>query len=162
MSFSRHKEIYRSDVVALAKGRTSLAAASPSSAPGCGQVECSSSMSFRRHKEIYRSDVVGPAKRRASLAAASSSAHACRQVECSSSMSFTRHKEIYRSDTSGRSKGRQLSLSPLPHRLDEFPVGYSWRVALQQSPLPLYQPRLILRLRSVDGKNFFRPGPGVS
>ena len=162
MSFSRHKEIYRSDVVALAKGRTSLAAAS-SSAHACRQVERGSSMSFLRHTEIYRSDVVGLGKRRTSLpASSSSSAPGCGQVEPSSSMSFRRHKEIYRSDIAGRSKGRQLPLSPLPHRLDEFPVGYSWRVALQQSPLPLYQPRLIVRLRSVEAKNFFRPGAGVS
>jgi len=24
--------------------------------------------------------------------------------------------------------------------MDEFPAGYSWRVALQQSPRPLHQP----------------------
>jgi len=42
------------------------------------------------------------------------------------------------------------------------PVGYSWRVALQQSPLPLHQPRLIVRQRSVGGKNYFRPGAGVA
>jgi hypothetical protein len=30
------------------------------------------------------------------------------------------------------------------HPLDEFPVGYSWQVALQQSPLPLRQlPRIV-------------------
>ena len=93
-------------------------------------------MSFVRHKEIYRSDIVALVNSRASLAV-SSSRPGCRQVERGSSMSFLRHKEIYRSDIAARSKGRQLSLSPLPHRLDEFPVGYSWRVALQQSPLPL-------------------------
>jgi hypothetical protein len=47
------------------------------------------------------------------------------------------------------------------HRTDESPVGCSWRVALQQSPLPLNQLRLIVRKRSVEGKNFFRPGAGV-
>jgi len=30
----------------------------------------------------------------------------------------------------------------LAHRADESPVGYSWRVALQQSSLPLHQSRL--------------------
>ena len=40
--------------------------------------------------------------------------------------------------------GSGRKLSPPAHRLDEFPVGYSWRVALQQSPLPLYQPELIV------------------
>jgi hypothetical protein len=73
-------------------------------------------------------------------------------------MSFLRHKEIYRSDEGLR--GRQHA-RPRPHRLDEFPVGYSWRVALQQSPLPLHQPRLIVRKHSVEGKNHFRPGAGV-
>jgi len=161
MSFSRHKEIYRSDVVALVNSRPSLVVSS--SRPGCRQVERGSSMSFLRHKEIYRSDIVALEKRRTSPTAASCpSTPGCGQVEPSSSMSFRRHKEIYRSDIAGRSKGRQLPLSPLPHRLDEFPVGYSWRVALQQSPLPLYQPRLIVSLRSVEGKNFFSPGPGVS
>jgi hypothetical protein len=47
----------------------------------------------------------------------------------------------------------------LTHRVDESPVGYSWRVALQQSPLPLHQPRLIVGERSVEGKNFFDPAP---
>jgi len=70
-------------------------------------------------------------------------------------MSFLRHKEIYRSDGAETLRGRQRELSPPPHRLDEFPVGYSWRVALQQSPLPLRQPRLIVHIRSVDGKNLF-------
>ena len=74
-------------------------------------------------------------------------------------MSFPRHKEIYRSDEQLRE--RQRSYRPCPHRLDEFPVGYSWRVALQQSPLPLHQPRLIVYKQSVEGKNLFRPGAGV-
>jgi hypothetical protein len=43
------------------------------------------------------------------------------------------------------------------HRADESPAGCSWRVALQQSPLPLNQPRLIVRKRSVEGNNFFVP-----
>ena len=76
-------------------------------------------------------------------------------------MSFLRHKEIYRSDDGPQLWERQFTCRPRPHRLDEFPVGYSWRVALQQSPLPLHQPRLIVRNRSVDGKNFFRLGAGV-
>jgi hypothetical protein len=84
-------------------------------------------------------------------------------------MSFLRHKGIYRSDEQVTAMGsvveklrrRQASCRPLTHRLDEFPVGYSWQVALQQSPLPLHQPRLIVELRSVEGKNYFRPGAGV-
>lgn len=77
-------------------------------------------------------------------------------------MSFPRHKEIYRSDEGLRLRERQDTCRPRPHRVDEFPVGYSWRVALQQSPLPLHQPRLILRKQSVEGKYSFRPGAGVA
>ena len=77
-------------------------------------------------------------------------------------MSFLRHREIYRSDEGLMEWERQRLLSPPAHRLDEFPVGYSWRVALRQSSLPLHQPRLIVRERSVEGKNYFRPGAGLS
>lgn len=78
-------------------------------------------------------------------------------------MSFLRHTEIYRSDDEEVMKWERQPLLPLPaHRLDEFPVGYSWRVALRQSSLPLHQPRLIVGERSVEGKNYFRPGAGVS
>src|ERR1700730_1703855 len=60
-------------------------------------------------------------------------------------MSFLRHREIYQvsEPTFGvrpwleRARPRGHALT---HRLDESPVGYSWRVALQQSPLPLHQP----------------------
>ena len=65
-------------------------------------------------------------------------------------MSFLRHREIY--------QVRELSFADelllkrarprghaLAHRLDESPVGYSWRVALQQSPRPLHQPLPTLR-----------------
>src|SRR5215470_11029115 len=68
-------------------------------------------------------------------------------------MSFRRHMEIYRIDGVSECWERQAELSLPAHRIDEFPVGYSWRVALQQSPLPLHQPRLILLRRSVEGKN---------
>ena len=63
----------------------------------------------------------------------------------------------YRHNLNSGERRRQLELTPSPHRVDEPPVGYSWRVALQQSPLPLHQLRLILNMRSVDGKDFFRP-----
>jgi len=81
-------------------------------------------------------------------------------------MSFLRHQEPHQPD-------EQLQASDLlnerarpfghalAHRADESPVGYSWRVALQQSPLPLNQLRLIVSKRSVEGNNFFRPGAGV-
>ena len=59
-----------------------------------------------------------------------------------SGMSFLRHREIYQSDV------RFFMGSgtwPLPiHRLDEFPTGYSWQVALPQSLLPLRRPVLML------------------
>jgi hypothetical protein len=75
-------------------------------------------------------------------------------------MSFLRHRGIFQSDELFRLRERQAMVTrrSQPHRLDEFPVGYSWRVALQQSPLPLHQPRPIVKQRSVEGKNFFRPG----
>ena len=65
-------------------------------------------------------------------------------------MSFLRHREIYQ--VSEPSFPDELLLErarpsdhALTHRLDESPVGYSWRVALQQSPLPLHQPLPTLR-----------------
>ena len=80
-------------------------------------------------------------------------------------MSFLRHKGIFQSDELLRLRERltiRCTSRSQAHRLDEFPAGYSWRVALQQSPLPLHQPRLILRQRSVEGKNFFRTGKPVA
>jgi hypothetical protein len=64
-------------------------------------------------------------------------------------MSFLRHREIYQ--VSQRSNAEFLVERARPsghapsHRLDESPIGYSWRVALQQSPLPLHQPKPTLR-----------------
>ena len=42
-------------------------------------------------------------------------------------MSFARHKEIFRSDGGilKTEPGRDLGGRPRPHRLDEFPTGYS-------------------------------------
>src|SRR5262249_26842022 len=75
-------------------------------------------------------------------------------------MSFLRHKGIFQSDEL-LSLREQLTIPctsrSRSHRLDEFPVGYSWRAGLHQSPLPLRQPRLILWQRSVEGKGFFEP-----
>ena len=65
-------------------------------------------------------------------------------------MSFLRHREIYQvlepslPDLLFIERARP-SGHALTHRLDESPVGYSWRVALQQSPLPLHQPPATLR-----------------
>ena len=76
-------------------------------------------------------------------------------------MSFLRHWEIYRSDEWLDLRERRRK-PPLPaHRLDEFPIGYSWRVALQHCPFPLHRSRLIVEQRSIDGKNYFRPGATV-
>ena len=76
-------------------------------------------------------------------------------------MSFLRHTETHQPDERLRKRARPEGHA-LAHRYDESPVGYSWRVALQQSPLPLHQPRLIVGERSVEGKNFFQPGAGGS
>jgi hypothetical protein len=81
-------------------------------------------------------------------------------------MSFLRHREPHQPDEQLPAKD-QLDERARPfghalaHRADESPVGYSWRVALQQSPLPLNQPRLIVSKRSVEGNNFFCLGAGV-
>ena len=50
--------------------------------------------------------------------------------------SFLRHGEIYPCDEGAISRPRPLIA------VDESPAGYSWQVALQQSPLPLHQPEL--------------------
>jgi len=64
-------------------------------------------------------------------------------------MSFLRHREDYQVSELGlrdeNGRGRDRCGHALAHRLDESPVGYSWRVALQQSPLPLHQPAATLR-----------------
>ena len=80
-------------------------------------------------------------------------------------MSFLRHKGIFQSDELSRSRERltiRCTSRSQAHRLDEFPTGYSWRVALRQSPLPLRRSRLILGQKSVDGKDFFRTGEAVA
>ena len=77
-------------------------------------------------------------------------------------MSFLRHRETHQSEEGSSKKRARPVGHALAHRIDESPVGYSWRVALQHCPLPLGQPRLIVRERSVEGKNFFRPGRRVS
>ena len=53
-------------------------------------------------------------------------------------MSFLRHTETHQ--TILNVKGRDQVSHALTHPSDESPVGYSWRVALQQSSLPLHQP----------------------
>ena len=72
-------------------------------------------------------------------------------------MSFLRHQETHQSDDLQCKRARR-NRHALAHRADESPVGCSWWVALQHSPIPLNQPRLIVGERSVEGKNFFRPG----
>ena len=47
---------------------------------------------------------------------------------------------------------RQTGCRSRAHPLDEFPVGYSWRVALQQSPLPLRQPPRIVGATVISGQ----------
>src|SRR5712691_7621604 len=73
-------------------------------------------------------------------------------------MSFLRHWEIYRVRKT-LVRERQTARRSRAHPLDEFPVGYSWRVALQQSPLPLRQLRRIVRETVNQGKNFLSRQP---
>ena len=74
-------------------------------------------------------------------------------------MSFLRHLEIYQvsehrlRDT--ELKRARPDAAPLLIQLDESPVGYSWRVALQQSPLPLHQPLLLCDDRLATCKKAF-------
>ena len=77
-------------------------------------------------------------------------------------MSFLRHKEIYQ--VSHTLCADNLSLEraqphdrALAHRLDESPVGYSWRVALQHCPFPLHQPAVTLRQWRAELQVFCRP-----
>jgi hypothetical protein len=56
---------------------------------------------------------------------------------------------------------RQIVRRSRAHPLDEFPVGYSWRVALQQRPLPLRQLRRIVRETVNQGKNFLSGQPNA-
>jgi len=72
-------------------------------------------------------------------------------------MSFLRHWEIYRVRALVRE--RQTARRSRAHPLDEFPVGYSWRVALQQCPLPLRQPPRIVSGTVISGKNFLSRQP---
>jgi hypothetical protein len=64
-------------------------------------------------------------------------------VSLGASMSFFRHEEIFRPmwDSCWRSLAATTAAAPT-HRLDEFPAQ---RVGLHQSPLPLHQPRTILK-----------------
>ena len=75
-------------------------------------------------------------------------------------MSFLRHQEIYQVSEhcfGARELKRARPLGhALAHRLDESPVGYSWRGALQQSPLPLRQPAATLRQSSGEMQDSIR------
>ena len=80
-------------------------------------------------------------------------------------MSFLRHREIYQVSEHRFRDGEMKRARPRghapTHRLDESPVGYSWRVALQQSPLPLHQPSATLRQSPGDlqdrSRQFYGP-----
>ena len=78
-------------------------------------------------------------------------------------MSFLRHDEIYRSDVGGKTilslkpsrasrwsaptqnKGRGSDPAPFPSSAMSLGSAIPWRVALQQSPPPLYRPESILQ-----------------
>jgi len=73
-------------------------------------------------------------------------------------MSFLRHQETHQSGDLQWKRARPDG-NALAHQDDESPVGYSWRVALQQSPLPLHQPAATLQqwrgeLQERDRYNF--------
>src|SRR5258705_1554631 len=68
-------------------------------------------------------------------------------------MSFLRHWEIYRVSTLLRE--RQTGRRSRAHPLDEFPVGYSSRVALHHCPLPLRHRRALSEELSIRARTFF-------
>lgn len=72
-------------------------------------------------------------------------------------MSFLRHREIYRTIDLVREEPRYYRGSSRAHLVDEFPVGYSWRVALQHCPIPRHQPLPIVRDLSTPRQEFFEP-----
>jgi hypothetical protein len=74
-------------------------------------------------------------------------------------MSFLRHWEIYRVAALLLVRERQTARRSRAYPLDEFPVGYSWRVALQHCPLPLRQLRRIVSDTVISGKNFLSGQP---
>jgi hypothetical protein len=81
------------------------------------------------------------------------------KVERYSSMSFLRHWEIYRVAALPLVRERQTARRSRAHPLDEFPVGYSWRVALQHCPLPLRQLPHIVGETVNQGKIFLSGQP---
>jgi hypothetical protein len=63
---------------------------------------------------------------------------------------------------SDKGKGRNLAATPLAHRLDEFPVGYS-SASCSPAELASASPTgVIVSNGPVEGKNFFRRAEGVS
>ncbi len=59
-------------------------------------------------------------------------------------MSFLRHREIFRSDLIGLVRERCNAVPGLIVSMS-FQLAIPWRIALQQGPLPLRQPQIILR-----------------
>ena len=59
-------------------------------------------------------------------------------------LSFFRHEEIYRSDVGLQLKGSRRKPTPRPIVSMSLRLAIPWRVALQQSPPPLRQPRTIV------------------
>ena len=60
-------------------------------------------------------------------------------------MSFFRHEEIYRSDVGIKAKGNRPKPAPPTIVSMSLRLAIPRRVALQQSPPPLRQPRTILK-----------------
>ena len=61
------------------------------------------------------------------------------------SMSFFRHGEIYRSDVGSKANGNRPKPAPPTIVSMSLRLAIPWRVALQQSPPPLHQPRTIVK-----------------
>jgi len=59
-------------------------------------------------------------------------------------MSFFRHREIYRSDVVSKINGKPAETTPRTIVSMSLRLVIPWRVALQQSPPPLRQPRVIV------------------
>jgi len=106
-----------------------MVAMSTADAPG-SRAKRSHSYEFLRHDEIFRSVRLGYAPRLAS-------ASPCRGHSVGTAVMLGAKRRASKRERNPKPR------SPLIVR-DESRVGYSWRVALQQSPPPLYRPESML------------------
>jgi hypothetical protein len=73
-------------------------------------------------------------------------------------MSFLRHKEIYRSDGGLGAPGRAANGPPQPHRLDEFPAGYSLAGCSPAEPAAASPTSASIADHGADDKHFAANG----